>query len=340
MNSPARIEIETDPVARAAAEWLTRLPDPNVPLDTVAGWQAWMNADARHAEAFGQIEDLWRDFAALPCPETVPAKAMAADGYDASMSIGRWKARAGRIRAARLALAASLAAISLVGMALWQPWKAFGGEMLQTGIGQNRTVMLQDGSSVVLGGDSKVRLSFSAKARELTLVRGEAFFDVARDKLRPFSVQAGPTRVVAIGTQFNVRRNDDDRVVVSVVEGEILVLGAGRAKVHESLSAGSRATLGGAGREPARTERVVSTDATAWRSGRLAFESEPLRYVVEDVNRYSARPIELADERIGDLLITGTVRDDNISAWLASLEPAFGIRVVEEPERVVLEIRP
>jgi len=144
-------------------------------------------------------------------------------------------------------------------------------------------------------------------------------------------------------------RCNDDRVVVSVVEGKVVVertpgmlpalLSGGREPAQRPLPAGRRATIDAGANVAPRSEPAQTADATAWRSGRLAFESEPLRYVIQDVNRYSQRPIALADERIGELLITGTVRDDNIPAWLASLESAFGIRVIDEPGRVVLANR-
>ena len=75
----------------------------------------------------------------------------------------------------------------------------------------------------------------------------------------------------------------------------------------------------------------------AWRSGQLIFREEPLRYAVEDVNRYSSKPIVLADERIGDIRISGTVLDRGVPGWLDSLESAFGLEAREEEERIVLE---
>jgi transmembrane sensor len=80
--------------------------------------------------------------------------------------------------------------------------------------------------------------------------------------------------------------------------------------------------------------------ATAWQTGRLAFQGEPLRYVLADVNRYAAKPIVLEDESIGSLSITGTVAGDNTSEWIASLESAFGLIARQESDRIVLSRRP
>ena len=61
-----------------------------------------------------------------------------------------------------------------------------------------------------------------------------------------------------------------------------------------------------------------------------------LRYVLENVNRYSRTPIVLADPSIGELLITGSVLNDNVAGWVKSLELAFGLEAVTENERIVL----
>lgn len=349
MDSRVRLTAEQDPLLMTAADWFTRLQEAGVSLEVVADWHAWMSADARHAEAYRSIEDLWHDFALVPVPEAVSAAAQAADRYVPSMAVGQWNARARDVRSAGWAIAASLVMALAMALVLWRPWSALGSEVFETQVGENRTITLEDGSRLALGGRTTIRVSFSKQARELTLVRGEAFFDVARDSTRPFSVRAGDATVIAVGTQFNVRCNDD-RVVVSVVEGKVVVertpgifpallVPGGRDGARRPLPAGRRATIAAGADLAPRSEPVQTADATAWRSGRLAFESEPLRYVIQDVNRYSQRPIELADERIGNLLITGTVRDDSIPAWLASLEPAFGIRVIDEPARVVLANR-
>jgi transmembrane sensor len=101
------------------------------------------------------------------------------------------------------------------------------------------------------------------------------------------------------------------------------------------VSAGEQTTAADAGIEAA----VRSPDpaaATSWQTGRLAFRLEPLRYVLEDVNRYATKPIVAGDEEVASLRITGTVAGDNVEGWIASLQSVFGIQAVEERDRVVL----
>jgi transmembrane sensor len=220
------------------------------------------------------------------------------------------------------------------------------GKTFETGVGENSTLRLADGSEVKLGGRTRLRVSFGAHLRQIDLFSGEALFVVAKDPARPFTVRAGKANVTAVGTEFNIRRSDD-RVIVSVLEGRVLVqpmapllpIGwlppsqvVGSAK---PLGRGQRTTVTGQG--TASTQSVSdASSAVAWSQGRLAFEAEPLRYVVEDVNRYAAKPIVIADERTADLRVTGTVAENNIMGWVGSLQAAFGIHADIESDQIVL----
>jgi transmembrane sensor len=216
-------------------------------------------------------------------------------------------------------------------------------EVLETRVGENRSVTLSDGSHLSMGGFSKIEVRMEPSRRAFNLIRGEALFAVAKDPARPFSVQAGAATVTALGTQFDVQRNTD-RVVVSVVEGRVRVQPL-RAAVPVAwlepvvpsvahgaateLDAKHRATVDKRGIGTATALPDVSV-ATAWQSGRLSFDDEPLRYVVEVVNRYSAKQIVIADPAIADLQVSGTVLGDHIDGWVASLKTAFGVRSTED----------
>jgi len=215
-----------------------------------------------------------------------------------------------------------------------------------TTVGENAHVLLADGSSVQLGGRTRIRVTLNPHVRQIDMLAGEAYFDVAKDPTRPFLVRAGTANVTAVGTEFNVRRSGD-RVVVSVLEGRVLVQPMApvipiawiQASVPVGtaapLKAGQRTTLNRRGLE---STQVISdaSNAVAWQHGRLAFESEPLRYVIQDVNRYTVKPIVLADERTGDIRVTGTVTEANIIGWINSLQAAFGIHSEIETDRIVL----
>jgi len=207
-------------------------------------------------------------------------------------------------------------------------------------------VPLEDGSRIILGGNSRVEVSLSKNLRAIELQRGEAFFVVAKDHTRPFKVHAGEATVTAVGTEFNVRR-ESDRVVVAVTEGRVVVepvsplvpialLREFKPKLRAvRVGAGEKTSAGDAGIEDASKMDDVAA-MTSWQTGRLAFRLQPLKYVLQDVNRYAPKPIVLEDQRIGSLSITGTVERDSIGDWISSLERAFDLQAVEEHERIVL----
>ena len=213
-----------------------------------------------------------------------------------------------------------------------------------------REARLSDGSTVQLAPQSTVSLNYTKESRALELETGEAHFSVAVDEDRPFIVAAGPVRVRAVGTAFNVRRAGE-RVVVTVIEGKVDVY-----RLRDSTASDSRGerrsetapsrdavtvTSGGQVRwdeeQPGPALSAVDpAQALSWREGRLAYAREPLRAVVSDLNRYSDRPVVIRDEAVGRLRVTGTVFTDATGAWLATLPNSLPVRVKVENDSYVI----
>jgi len=339
MTNPAANErwwddAQQDPVHTEAADWFTRLQDPKVSLEETLEWQRWMARDGKHAHAFERLNEAWRVVGQLsPRPEwKEPVRARPRFAFAMAASV--------------LVLVAGAALFAVYGGRAGVFGARSNSTVLATAVGEIRSEWLADGSRVTLGGDSRVEIALGEKARRIELEQGEAFFKVAKDSARPFVVRAGDATVTAVGTEFNVRRGGD-HVVVAVVEGRVLVepssgvvpmalLRQFKPKLRPvRVSAGEQTVVVGAGVEEASALEDPGA-ATSWQSGQLAFRGEPLRYVLEDVNRYAAKPIVIEDRAVGDLEITGTVSGDNVAGWVSSLESAFGLEAVEEPDRVVL----
>jgi transmembrane sensor len=347
------VDAERDPVHVAAADWWSRLQDQRVSLEDLLAWQEWIAADAKHAQAFSRIEEVSLILRQVKAPRSVGRWDLARDRYDASVPASDWKSPASRPRV-KLAVAASvvLGVVAVGGAAsslFREPGPVPGRTVFVTAVGENKTAMLSDGSKITLGGNTQVEVALSAHARWIELSRGEAFFVVAKDRSRPFTVHAGDATVTAVGTQFNVHR-DSDRAVVAVTEGRVVVnpvahflpvtlLREFKPKLRPvRVDAGEQTTAGSAGIEEA--SKVDDPSATtAWQAGRLAFRLQPLRYVLEDVNRYASKPIVLQDESVGSRTITGTVSLGELAGWIDSLRRVFDLEVVEEPDRIVLRKR-
>jgi len=342
---PEALDAEHDPAHLAAAEWFVRLQSPDVSLEDAIAWQSWMSASPANARAYARIEEVAELVRDVPAPESVSLRQRPADQYDPSVPVRQWlKRRTGVPRRAAVAMAASLAAAACV----WF-WNEPSAQEYSTVVGQSRQVSLSDGSTIVMGGYTAIEVKLTRQRRSIELIRGEALFKVAKDRTRPFSVRAGDATVVAVGTVFDVLRGSD-RAIVSVTEGRVLVEPVVRflpvSVLHEfkpkvrtvPVDAGEQTTAGTAGiEEPTRVEDPNAV--AAWQTGRLAFRLQPLRYVLEDVNRYARKPIVLEGDELGAIVITGTVERENIAGWVGSLERAFDLQAVEEADRIVIRSR-
>jgi transmembrane sensor len=349
----SRTALEQEAIDTEAAEWLLRLHQRRLTLEETLAWQQWLAQDPRHERTFRELEELWHKFGSMPTPALVSSEALRADTYDGSVSVSAWQTqpRAHPVRSSRRW---ALAAMFVLGLSC-----ILGGGVLthlvghherdrtfETAIGQNASVTLADGSTVQMGGDTRLIVVLRPQFRQIDLLQGEACFQVAKDRARPFRVRAGAATVTAVGTEFNVRRSDD-RVVVSVLEGRVLVqpmaavipiswIPSSRTRGPAApVAAGQMSTIDGRGMESTQTISD-SSSAVSWEHGRMAFEAEPLRYVVQDVNRYAQRPIVIADARLSELRITGTVTEANVVGWVRSLEAAFDIHADIQPDKIIL----
>ena len=341
-------DIEHDPVHQAAAEWFVRLQNTEVSIEDALAWQSWINESPRHKDAFARIEETSQVLRSMTAPALVRPHEDPSERYDGSVALKDWQGDPrGQIHHPwrKLALAATLAAVALASPF----WKNSSPSVFSTGVGENRSVILADGSMIALGGDTQIEVSLTPGVRAIELTRGEALFKVAKDRTRPFKVRAGSATVIAVGTEFDVQR-DSDRAIVSVTEGHVVVEPVSHflpVAVLEEFTpklrpvhvlAGQQTMAGEQGiEEPTKVADPAA--ATSWQTGRLAFHLEPLRYVLEDVNRYAPKRIVLEDNALGTLVITGTVERKNIAGWIGSLERAFELQAVEESDRIVLRPR-
>lgn len=255
----------------------------------------------------------------------------------------------------RRALAAAAALALLVASATWfRPASSPTASALATGatITQPARQLLADGSQIELNGDAQVRVEFSPAVRRVTIVRGEAHFEVAHDTARPFVVIAGEISVRAVGTAFAVRLAPDD-VNVLVTDGRVAVDRAtadplaAPAQPLAFVSKGARVAVVPADLVPhAPAPAVVEVPAPelaeqlAWRVPRLEFNDTPLREAVELFNRHGNVRLTLAAPALGDLRVSGIVRADNAPALLQLLRADYGVEAQRLGDREFVLSRP
>ena len=214
-------------------------------------------------------------------------------------------------------------------------------ENISTATGVERDVSLADGSHVALGGASELRTRFARDLRQVELARGEAYFEVAHDTTRPFIVAAGAVSIRAVGTAFNVRRTGE-RVTIAVAEGRVRITGSDGDSMARATGADALEAVAGQqiSYDPHASGLAVvgisPGQATSWRDHRLEFVNEPLDVVVANINRYSLRPLRIADAQTATLTFTGTVRPDALDGWVRALGKILPVRVTADDDAITL----
>ena len=202
-------------------------------------------------------------------------------------------------------------------------------EPFQTKVGEQRSVLLADGSRVTLNTASMIEVRLQADHRVVQLLRGEALFEVAQDTHRPFDVHAGNVVVRAVGTQFDIDRRAT-RTAVTVVEGRVAMIAAvSRTGNLPVLSAGDRVVVGSAGLG-AVEHNVNLTEVTAWTQHQLVFHHRPLGEVADEFNRYNVRRIEIRSPSLREQEVTGTFRSNDVASFVAVLEGIPGVQVIDD----------
>lgn len=319
--------VGNDVQARAlveAAAWRVHLAEASV--ESNADFEAWL-AGPHNRDAWQQLQGPWDLFGEqATSPELIQARRVALE--DARRAARRRWHGGLPGNGARRGLAAAVAIVAFGGMLLWLSLKP---DVYRTGAGERRVVELSDGSQLALDAQTEVRVAYDGRARALRLLHGQARFDVARDVERPFSVQASGQKVVATGTAFNIDILDSD-LRVTLIEGSAVVLGAANEVDARPVDDGRAIELA-AGEQlvvsahaapsiaPASIERT-----TAWQAGRLMFEDEALSTVAQRMNRYSRRPLVVADAETAELRISGVFKTNDIDGFVATITHYFPLQ--------------
>jgi transmembrane sensor len=251
-------------------------------------------------------------------------------------------------------------------LALYRSWVS----TYTTGIGEQRTIALSDGSRIELNARSRIRVRFSKQERDIELLAGQALFSVAKDSSRPFVVTSEEARVRAVGTQFDVYQRSSG-TTVTVLEGRVAVLTASPQAVGTALprsagmpspgpesadrqtsgSAPSNLTFPGAypgvlvfaGEQVIVTAQLVSKPrkantavATAWTQRELVFDETSLTDVAAEFNLYNEKPLIVSDASLKDFHVTGVFSSTDPSSLLKFLRAQKGIRVQESGQGILI----
>lgn len=313
-----------------AERWYQRMHAADCTHQERERFRQWQAERPEHAAAYARTEYLYHRAADLRLDPRWRAQAQAARQRTARASRRRGTLRWGLSAAATLLLTIG------IGARLWDPVPP--GQRHVTVTGEQRTLALDDGSSVVLDTDSALTVRYSRRQRRLHLERGQAQFSVAKAADRPFIVQAGDGAVRAIGTQFQIRK-DATVVRVTLLEGVVTVTAPAATprggERSATLAAGEQLSF-----DPGELWAMAPANlevANGWTHGELVFDGRPLVEMIEEMNRYTTAKIRLGDPSLQELQVSGAFYDNDQDSLIQALELGWSLRAERvSPSEIVL----
>jgi len=362
VDFPNRDAIETE-----ACAWIAQLDGDRTPSEEdIAALKEWMRRSPIHQQELLRLAELWGDLnilteLAVPA-ETKgahPARTLAARLKQKNATFWQYLGN-GLTPAYRM----SMALVTIIGLSFWYNQQISPVHLTySTAPGEQRLATLPDGSTLQLNTATQVEIDYSKDLRKIRLLKGEAHFQVAHNRNRPFEVYAGDGVVRAVGTAFSVYLKNRD-VEVTVTEGRVEL--AALMPPTSSLTPSTPPTAPAADQGPANSspgnsqpaatdppvkmalatleagqtttfgqvvqpvKKLNSTDVMrklSWRDGMLIFSGESLEEVVQQVSRYTNLSIVIADPDIRDVRIGGYFQVGKTDAMFDALETSFGVQV-------------
>jgi len=316
-----------------AADWFTRRQEPDwTPADEQA-LQHWLMADPFHREVFdgmGQTRQLLGQLRTAHPPVPPQAAASRERAPSPTARPGRWLSLMG-LPAFAPALVLLCALLLAPGWYLWDHTPRHTLDVA-TARHETRRVDLPDGTHIDVNIASRLQVRYYPRRREVVLEDGEAFFQVAPDTARPFTVDSGRSRITVVGTAFNVHAGPP-RLRVQVQEGRVsvlpdrddpaavaLVLGADTGVAIDPLTARHQAL------------RVEADGVGDWRRGQVRFRRAPLGEVVQELSRYLGRPVTLASPALAHLPVSAFFATATPEAFVELLPDLVPVRVKRQAD--------
>jgi transmembrane sensor len=333
----------TPEIAAEAAVWVARLHGPNRTPQVEQEFLVWQASSAAHREAFERCTDVWEDIPRIGLATALRAATSQRTASTVSSRGG------GTVRRWIVACAVTGSVTACAALLLhWHGENDYG-----TNVGEQRLVVLEDGSRMLMNTDTHLRVDFGSAQRTVDVSRGEALFEVTKDPRRPFVVRLAGTEVVAVGTAFSVHYaptpHAGDELVVTLIEGQVHVRAAdghasdALAPDHPvSMKAGDRYLLDRAPGHASvdavgRLDRPNVDRVLAWKRNEAIFDDTSLVDAVAEMNRYNRTPIVLLDGlAASDLRVSGLYRTGDSAGFAQAVATLHGLRVHEAAGRLEL----
>ena len=341
----------TTSINQQACAWIAKLHGEPSAKD-LQNFRAWMAQSPAHKTEVRQLAKLWGELDVLTelavVQEPLSTQSTSARLFDkvaALIKFSNWNRPLAAMVTATLVAVLALPIIIDINRTTYS-----------TDIGEQELITLRDGSTVLLNTNSSIRVDYSLETRNISLLSGQAHFEVTKDNSRPFNVYAGTGLVRAVGTAFSVYLQPDI-IEVTVTEGTIELSAVAPAPAPTNqpeteptapsktitklslVTAGQNATMD---QDTSSIDSIEVIDAPeivqklAWHQGLLRFSGDPLEDVVAEISRYTDLSIVILDPEIRDLRIGGFFKVGETEKMFQALETSFGVRVQRKGKNVML----
>lgn len=301
-------------LAEKAALWVARLQSDDTNAQDQEAFERWLTEDGAHLVAFEDMKSLWSDLEDIPIPND-RLKVLTRARQNTKMAIS----------SVVVAVGISIGAHQYGSFDRWQA-------DYYTNVGEIRQVTLADGSKIHLNTDSAVVIHYNDVERRIELLRGEAYFDVAANKNRPFIVESESFTAKAVGTRYSVwTKNVSNGGGAQVLEGIVEVRDN---KDVLQLVHNQHAKLDAQDQLKAGHSNVEQN--TAWREGKLIFSNRPLAEVISTLSRYRRGKLIILGDTLGQRKVSGIFDIKNTDETLHYLEQSLSLKMTRLTDMLVI----
>jgi len=321
---------QIDKFPNNAEEWFLKIQGAQLNAAQQGAFERWLDSE-KNAIAFQEYERLW----------------VLGDGITQSNNIQSWliEAEQPTYRASKFSnmkmvygLAACLVLLAVAFTFTYTFTHSPDDIAIEfsTAAGEQKTITLADGSTVLLNAHSSITTSYEKHIRKVTLNGGDAVFTVAKNTERPFVVDTESHSVRVLGTQFSLSRRNN-QLDIAVIEGLVSLSTHGKKNAELTrLSKGQGLNVSPSG----ATTPMSPTDirhAKAWLSGNLDFDNWTLAEAIAEHNRHASKKIVLQSNELQSVKISGVFSMGDTEAFVGALVSLLDVKVMEADNGYLIE---
>ncbi|RXK13264.1 siderophore-interacting protein [Halarcobacter mediterraneus] len=318
-----------DNVQDTAIKWLTCEKE-GLTKEQKKEFYSWLEADISHKEAYDDAKNIYSLFQNMPKEYSKELSKKAHEGARRTKLIENFKP-----------IISYAAVVMLIIVAFFNSYNYFIPSFEQTLVSENKNIskkLLPDGSIVSLDIKTKMQIEYYKNKRVVSLSTGQAMFDVAKDKKRPFIIDSGKTRIEVLGTKFEVI-NLNDSTTIKVEEGVVKVGHIfnknKEAQVIGLLKKGQEIQINNLGKVLNSGKTSIS-EIAPWRNKELIFNKTTIKEALNKFARYEDIQFSFKNSNIQNKLFSGKFYTYDLDKFLNSLEKIYPIKIKKEENRVFI----